>query len=701
MIIEKLETEAAEMEERRQTKKMISGTVAVILAIAMALAGTYAFYYAPEKLANLVEGKGAGFPIFGHDDFVKQEDGTYNKDVYVENTGSTPAFVRVKLEEIFIHRDTLLCGKEVVTDAETGKTELVGKAHVPAVNTDITIGNTKEDQLVHQFFTWKMGRSAAEGPLYYLSAEAKTATDDPDYYYVAQEDKTEATEIFFENNIARNNSNHVYTDGETGVKAAPPCEVITMDAYMKLENVHAFTGWVIDTDGWCYWSQPLGEKQTTGLLLDAVQIKQPPQYDYTYRIDVTFQAVDNVDKNIWLDANVKQTVDQLPVTDNQEATENGKALLHILEGETKEVAQVMAKGDMAKSENRAGAYRLYYQAAAALKAGQTHQKGTAEEGEDYLGVYETRLAQAKAAIKKASKSVDLQGIDDNLRHYILDTYGDGKILTEDQAQAVTEIRITEGSEYGQVRTLAGLQIFENLDLIQCRNSAIPTADWDNLQKTDHPLYALGNRLKVLDLTGDQALTGHLVFSAMPELLVLNLDRTAITGRDWGHNENAKKIRAESIAGVKENVPEDEPLYFDLANRYVGKQMEYINFHDSKVTLGYAKASTVCEKLKYMDIYGGKLVTTGSSGGVAVSEVSLNLPILAYLDCRDVRTPVTTLHLVEGSLAEPYALRDIAGGWGVGVLTYDLTEEGPRCIVDPACQVYIGTALCTDTRIEKK
>ena len=47
--------------------------------------------------------------------------------------------------------------------------------------------------------------------------------------------------------------------------------------------------WVYDTDGWVYWSSPIGAKSTTGLLLDAIELNQVMDDTWYYAINVIGQ----------------------------------------------------------------------------------------------------------------------------------------------------------------------------------------------------------------------------------------------------------------------------------------------------------------------------------------------------------------------------------------------------------------------------
>ena len=75
-----------------------------------------------------------------------------------------------------------------------------------------------------------------------------------------------------------------------GVKAKHtlPASVLTMAQWLD-EGSPVGTYWVIDADGWAYWTKPLMPGEATGLLLDKVTLKSPPELDYYYGILVDAQ----------------------------------------------------------------------------------------------------------------------------------------------------------------------------------------------------------------------------------------------------------------------------------------------------------------------------------------------------------------------------------------------------------------------------
>ena len=79
-------------------------------------------------------------------------------------------------------------------------------------------------------------------------------------------------------------------------------KVITMAEYNSLSDKLAFEGWVYDSDGWAYWSQPIAPGTATGLLLDKIdyatknsatgrEVSVIPQQDSYYAINAVAQFI--------------------------------------------------------------------------------------------------------------------------------------------------------------------------------------------------------------------------------------------------------------------------------------------------------------------------------------------------------------------------------------------------------------------------
>lgn len=86
------------------TRRKAAGTISIVAVIALLLTGTFAWYDFSQAATNNFKGPFVR-EVLLHDDFDEEaaaewdEYQTINKDVYVENTGNTAVYVRVKLTE--------------------------------------------------------------------------------------------------------------------------------------------------------------------------------------------------------------------------------------------------------------------------------------------------------------------------------------------------------------------------------------------------------------------------------------------------------------------------------------------------------------------------------------------------------------------------------------------------------------------------
>lgn len=86
-------------EKYRNWKKVIAGVVTIVMVLAMGISGTLAYLSTSGPLLASRMGVVEGKSVMAHDDFYEVGNGTFNKDIYVENTGEKPVFIRVKLTE--------------------------------------------------------------------------------------------------------------------------------------------------------------------------------------------------------------------------------------------------------------------------------------------------------------------------------------------------------------------------------------------------------------------------------------------------------------------------------------------------------------------------------------------------------------------------------------------------------------------------
>jgi len=235
--------------------------LAVVLAIALMLTGTFAYFSNASVVNKFIneaneDNDGDTKDVVLHDDF----EGGPEKHVYVENTGEVDLFVRIKLQEYM--------DLTSATDRDPKDSEWT--THIPhfAVD-DCGLENAAFEEF-HDHFIWTMG-----GQKWYLPALAGSGVV---------------------------NDVTVWDSSDPGVEQTLPAVVISMSAYeaMTAQQKASFVGWIYDRDGYAYWSQPLPAGTATGLLLQRVDaVDGLEETDYFYAINVLMEAVDAKDLPMW------------------------------------------------------------------------------------------------------------------------------------------------------------------------------------------------------------------------------------------------------------------------------------------------------------------------------------------------------------------------------------------------------------------
>jgi len=259
-----------------KNKRVLAG-ISACLVCALLLTGTYAWQQTVQKTNEFI-GTGGGVL---HDDFNPK---TGDKDVYVENLNSSPAFVRVKLVESMHLADNIWRPGPADEFVHTYETSAEDCGH-----------SNVSGELFHDYFTWHMG-----GQKYYMPA-----TQGP-----------VVTDI------------NTYVSTDPGVMQTPPTQIIKMGDYVAMSPLEqdSFIGWIYDTDGFAYWSQPLANGEVTGILLHKVDTNPILNgSNYYYAIDVQGEVVDKADLAMWIDG--AESVDKSG-TKYDVATDNAKVLLN-------------------------------------------------------------------------------------------------------------------------------------------------------------------------------------------------------------------------------------------------------------------------------------------------------------------------------------------------------------------------------------
>ena len=281
--------------------KLLTATVAVVLTAAIALGGTFAWQSISQQALNEAAATiNPGGRL--HDDF----DGR-NKDVYVENftdaDDGTVIFARIRLDEYMelgvdagINQDQpdrnvdpVVAGTSI-NDKDTWVTRVPGDTSSPFA----------------EYWEWQTGGQTIYMPTFNKNKDSLQADingtwdgtspdddvhyDDYQTYSLGQEITANATYDDDNNDIE---DDGIRTESETHAAVQTiNGTVITMAEWQALpaeEKIGDF--WVWDDDGWAYWASPIEPSTSTGLLLDGIELVNPPSDNYYYGINVVGQFV--------------------------------------------------------------------------------------------------------------------------------------------------------------------------------------------------------------------------------------------------------------------------------------------------------------------------------------------------------------------------------------------------------------------------
>ena len=345
------------MTKKPTNKKRTAAVIAVVVALVIALGGTFAWQSINQQALNEVMSvTNPGGRL--HDDF----DGS-SKDVYVENFGNQPIFARIRLDEYMeigagagvktgddgVNNAISLAKDANINDVTTWTTHIPGTTAattgIGQENSDDSLWNDT-DKTFKTYWTWTMGGQdtvnnpngqtvymptfnmnknslAADinGTAAGLDGSRWTGTPYDDYYQYTEGETADGVRTTNANvpsgafyGIGNTTAGDVNSEtngkygngGEEGTNYKVVAEthtaqktktasVISMAEYWEMTDNDraAFSGWVYDTDGWAYWSQPIAPKTATGLLLDKIEMKNEatPVDEWYYAINVVAQFV--------------------------------------------------------------------------------------------------------------------------------------------------------------------------------------------------------------------------------------------------------------------------------------------------------------------------------------------------------------------------------------------------------------------------
>lgn len=232
--------------QKMSSKRKMAVVTAVVLVAALLVGGAFAWTDMSQSIINRLRGT-ADPDVLLHDDFASG----VNKDVYVENTGNVDLVVRVRFDEF------LQVGNEVIVgeSSETPEKWVTRKFVSPMVPDAAGKLPTKN------YHDWSM---TGNEKVY------KPGTGEMGNYTYTENQK--------------------FDDGTVAKKTLGKASVMTMEQWKASDKTAAC--WILDTDGWCYWSKLLEKGTATNLLLDNVTLSPTdyPDDNYSYFINVVLEA---------------------------------------------------------------------------------------------------------------------------------------------------------------------------------------------------------------------------------------------------------------------------------------------------------------------------------------------------------------------------------------------------------------------------
>lgn len=288
----------------RKSKKPLVASIAAILVVAAMIGGAFAWSDFTQAKTNKFKGS-TDADVTLHDEF----DGT-NKDVFVENSGTSPIYVRVRLDEYMQIDSKSFVPTALVKDKSTWTPHTYDEAAIEDCEQV-----TAPEHLFHSYYKWEMSgaeRNFNEGTpgLVYskLGADGKV-----DLTSGTNPTAAASAPITMSKYLALKTLAESQTAKDWGWQAA-----ITDPTDQVIWTAATTTGcWILDdTDtvanggAWAYWSVPLAPGAATNLLLDSVaKTVKDPTDDWYYGIDVKLQAVTANDFAKWNEGTYKTTTD--------------------------------------------------------------------------------------------------------------------------------------------------------------------------------------------------------------------------------------------------------------------------------------------------------------------------------------------------------------------------------------------------------
>jgi hypothetical protein len=333
-------------------RKKATAALALALTAALLVGGVFAWTDFSQAFRNIFR-QNPSPDVILHDDFTPEK----NKDVYVENpAGGVPVVVRLSFYEFLqIGNEVIVPSQEITVPDPENANQTIDRLAKP---TDV---NNKDIYVKHLFGDADDAENTSKYPnkAWVNNEGTIEASADPNGTHALWDLEGETVPVL-PSNLTRENetslyytwymtgNQKIYLPGtqeiddinwtQTGVegpngfstkKTAAASPIISMAEYITLETEERAqlpACWILDTDGYAYWSRPLQPNTATNLLLDNVVRKTKQADDNTYyAIDVRMQATNVTEAGqLWYGDKGD--------SGNEDITENAKALLNDITG---------------------------------------------------------------------------------------------------------------------------------------------------------------------------------------------------------------------------------------------------------------------------------------------------------------------------------------------------------------------------------
>ncbi|MCL2654686.1 MAG: hypothetical protein FWD65_03185 [Coriobacteriia bacterium] len=278
----------------KRTKKPVIAAIAVAVIAALMLGGAFAWTDFTQSKTNKFRGTYEADATL-HDEF----DG-FNKNVFVENSGSNVIYVRVRLDEFMRVGTTQFDSKADARDKTTWT------PHTWDGPTLADSGNADKGKFA-DYYEWNTtGWGGARdytpgtpGMVYTtLGPDGKVLPEDVDFVSTGPASKPHHTA----------DANEPMLMSEFKRLEEQDYDQMTPEDQAEWDSQVKAGCWILDDapakDGgaWAYWSLPLAPDTATNMLLQDVKLTHEPADDWIYRIDVKLQAVSLSDTDLWNDS---------------------------------------------------------------------------------------------------------------------------------------------------------------------------------------------------------------------------------------------------------------------------------------------------------------------------------------------------------------------------------------------------------------